>query len=251
MGEYESRTKQATKSTATAGPSQDDRYGAGLVGQNMAARIIKVDIVDGGTLVTIAKGKLHGVHADMEGYVTGGAGGSMLAELTIQEVRQNTCTATVDVTPDRLRGYLEVVIAPTMKPTQALTANTNLTRVIGVSLEEDPKDKRSKPKVIIPRGSSHGVTPGSAGTLLGEDRNTEGASFEIGSTSAMLSFAYINETIDHVNQHKYVRIHLTSSSGDSGGGGSSAGGRGAVQRRASGAASTADVQSTAAAGVAV
>lgn len=58
MSDYERKPVQ-TKATATAGPSQDDRYGPGKVGSNLGARIIGVNIVDGRTRITIAQGTSH------------------------------------------------------------------------------------------------------------------------------------------------------------------------------------------------
>ena len=228
MGEYEPRTKQSEKSAATAGPSQADRFGSGLVGTDMQSRIIKVDVVGDRTLVTISKGRSHGVHKNMEGYVK--AGGGMLAELTIESVRDYACTAFVDVTPDQLQNHLNVVINPTSKP-RVVAGPDGKTRVLHVSVEG------GRTKIIIARGSMHGVASGTRGRLISAN-GSEGDDFTIEGTTAMQSFAYVASNVDHVNQHQNVRLDMPAA------------GTAAIQRRASGSTSTQDVQSTAQAGVA-
>src|SRR5205085_12069241 len=89
------------KKSPTAGPSEDDRYGAGRVAQNLESRIIAVHVVDGRTRLTIARGTSSGVHLAMEGYVK--AGLSMLADFQIDDVHPSRCHAFVAVTPDQLK----------------------------------------------------------------------------------------------------------------------------------------------------
>ena len=223
MGEYDRKPTKAA-GRATAGPSADDRFGAGKVGVDVQGRIMKADVVDGRTRVTIARGTANGVHRDMEGYVKGAGG--MLAELRVVDVREGMCFALVDVTLDELGSHHSVVINPSSMPRATITKNTT-TRVLAVTSEG------GRTKIIIARGSAHGVSPGMRGEL------SSGATFTIEGTTAKQSFGYVAESVDHVNAHQNVVLHPDASPRG-----------GAIQRRADGASGTGDVQSTAQAGVA-
>jgi hypothetical protein len=213
--------------SASAGPSADDRYGPGFVAQNLETRIIAVHVVDGRTRITIARGKNWGIHVAMEGYVK--AGLSMLADFQIDEVHHNRCHAFVDATPDQLKAEQLVVINPTSKPRANASAETP-PRMIGVWAEG------GRTKIILSRGFAQGVTFGTRGDL----RSTDGRnalSFVIDGVSANQSFAFVKGTVQEVNAHPQVVLHGPGTNAP-------------VQRRANGASSTADVQTTANAGVA-
>lgn len=227
MGEYDKKPEKAS-SRPTAGPSEDDRFGGGEVGVDVNGRIMKADIVDGQTRVTIARGTMHGVRMDMEGYVKG-AGGSLSA-LRVVGVREAMCFADLDITLDQLGTHQYVVINPATMPRGSLTKDTP-TRVLAVHVED------GRTKITIARGSAHGVAPGMRGQLRSAD-GSAGAAFTIEGTTAQQSFAYVGEPIDHVNGHQSVVLHPKVSS------------RAAIQRRAQGEASAADANSTAQAGVA-
>ena len=85
MGEYDKKPAK-TAAGATAGPAADDRYDAGAVADNVQSRIIKYDVVGERTRITIARGKNHGIHAGMEGYIK--SAGGMLADFQIDEARE-------------------------------------------------------------------------------------------------------------------------------------------------------------------
>lgn len=196
MVEYDKKPVQA-KAAATAGPAQDDRFGAGKVGRNLSARIIKVDIVDGRTLITIAQGTSHGAHVGMEGYVKSAAG--MLADFQLHEVRDAVSFATVDATPDQVSANLYVVINPTSMPRKTI-AVAESTRVIAAV----PEDRMTK--ITIARGSFHGVVEGMRGSLQGNLGNA-GGDFTIVGTTATRSFAMVESTVAHVEAHAHVVLH--------------------------------------------
>ena len=229
MGDFEPRERKHEESAAKAGPRADDRFGSGLVGTHIDSRILSVTVEGDRTRVTMAKGKTLGVHVGMEGYIRGPDG--MLSELQIDAVDPWQCHAFVDVTPDQLKKNLLVVINPTSKPRARITKDAN-TRVIAVFVED------GRTKITIARGATHGVTAGMRGRLVSAD-GRDGEDFTIAATTATQSIAFVASNVDHVNQHKNVVLHPSTSSHAA-----------PVQRRANGAASSADVQSTAQAGVA-
>ena len=223
-------SKAKMKSAATAGPSKDDRFGGGFVAANLEANIIGSPSVAGGrTLVMISKGKLDGVALGVEGYVKSSQG--MLAELTVISVSPHHCQALVTATPDQLRLHRRVVINPTSKPTQELEI-AKPARIIGMSVED------GRTLITIARGKTHGVTSDLTGRLYAENGRT-GESFQIAYTHAIRSYAYVAATTDQVSQFGHVKFDPPAKTSGA-----------PVQRRATGATSTADVQSTAQAGVA-
>ncbi len=106
------------QSKATAGPSEDDRYGEGPVGTNIQARIVGVDATADGSRIKIAVGD-RAVRVDMEGYVKGRHG----ATFHIEEVKGGIAYARVKMTPDLVRasaidGITYVMINPIQQRSQ-------------------------------------------------------------------------------------------------------------------------------------
>ena len=231
MSEYEQKPVQR-KAAATAGPAQDDRYGAGKVGSNMNARIIKVDIVGGKTRITIAQGTTHGAHAGMDGYIK--SAGGMLADFQLSEAKEAVSYANVEgVTQDQLKDNLYVVINPTMKnvPRRAMTTPES-TRVIGAHAVGD------KTEITIAFGSAKGVTQGMRGSLQ-DNQGTPLEELTITQVTATRSLALVKAPPAKVQDHTHVVLFPNAAAS-----------RAPVQRRANGASSTNDVNATAQAGVA-
>jgi hypothetical protein len=213
---------------ATAGPSADDRFGAGPIATNAEARIIKGDIVGGRTRITIARGAIHGVRADMEGHVT--SGGQTIATFQIDQVKPNVSYAFTSATIDRLDANAMAVINPTRShapPTHELRS-----RVIHV--QTDPAGSR----ITIARGSDHGIHRGMRGTLV-SNTGAEHYTFTIELVDGNRSYATVETTVAEVNNFPNVILRPLHAKHAA-----------AIQRRATGNASTADVQATADAGVA-
>lgn len=230
MGDYESRERSKQATRATAGPSADDRFGAGPVGANMQSRLLAVSVEGGRTRVTMSRGKTHGVHVGMEGYIR--AIGGMLCDFQVDAVEDRHCRALVEVTADQLRNLPVVILNPTTMPKRVVTQDVTA-RVIGVAVEGD------RTKITIGRGSADGVAAGMRGHLAAVD-GREGEDFTIVGATVRQSFAFVRSTVDHVNQHPSAIIHPEAWRAGA-----------AIQRRANGVASPGtDVQSTAQSGVA-
>ncbi len=230
MSEYDKKPVQA-KAAPTAGPAQDDRYGAGKVGSNLNGRILKADEVEGRILITISQGKSHGAHAGMLGYIK--STGGMMADFQLHDAQEARCTAFVEsVTSDEVKSNPYVVINPTTMPRKTMTKDT-WSRVIAIS----EADKGTT--ITIGRGSRDGVTHGMSGTMRAADGHDE--TFTVIEVTARNSKAVLKSTVAHVTANRdNIVLHPNAAPS-----------RGAVQRRANGtAATTTDVNATAQAGVA-
>ena len=227
MGDFEPHSKQATKSRATAGPSADDRFGPGVEAKHLAAYVLKVDIVNGGTLVTLSKGSVHGVRQSLPGYIKG-----LYARFLVQDVKRDTCRVFVDATLDQLKGFRHAVINPRTMPRAPTTPDPATTRVIAVRVEG------GRTRIIIPRGSAHGIERGTRGHLVAPNGD-RGDPFELDYVTSTQGHATIANTVDYVRAHMDVKLELSASTAAA-----------PVQRRASGTTSTDDVNATAQAGVA-
>jgi hypothetical protein len=73
-----------------------------------SARIINLQVVSGGTQITIGIGTSGGVSAGMNGKINNVASGAF----TIGACNERTCTATVKATPDQIKGGGSVTITP-------------------------------------------------------------------------------------------------------------------------------------------
>lgn len=73
----------------------------------MSARILKMQVVSGGTQITVGRGTAGGAAAGMNGKVVGLASGAF----TLTACDERTCTGTVKATPDQIRSG-SVVLTP-------------------------------------------------------------------------------------------------------------------------------------------
>jgi len=176
---------------ATAGPSEDDRYGEGAK-QDVHGRIIGLSIVGGRTQIMIGLGKDQGVHAGMEGYLQAGDG--MAADFQIHESRDRVSLAMVDLIPDEVQQHLHVVVNPTTMPKSAEPKEDMSARVIGISVEG------GRTKILLGRGIRHGVRWGMRGYLKGSGSHSF-ADFEIVEAHPGHSVAYVTDTVDAVRAH--------------------------------------------------
>jgi hypothetical protein len=74
----------------------------------MNARIIGMQVVGGGTQITIARGTSGGAAVGMKGKIVGVPTGSF----SLAACNERTCTATVSATPDQIKGSGNVVLTP-------------------------------------------------------------------------------------------------------------------------------------------
>ena len=74
----------------------------------MSARIIGMQVVGGGTQITVGRGTSGGAAVGMKGKIVGVATGSF----TLAACNERTCTATVSATPDQIKGSGSVVLTP-------------------------------------------------------------------------------------------------------------------------------------------
>src|SRR5579862_2563852 len=99
----------------TAGPSEDDRFGAGKVARDLHARVIKVDVAGHRTHITIASGTAQGVHVAMEGYVIDKNGNTH--QFQVEDAGASVSTASIDGPVEELEGGGGgVVINPSAMP---------------------------------------------------------------------------------------------------------------------------------------
>jgi hypothetical protein len=181
----------------TAGPSEDDRWGAGEVAYDRAGRIINVSVVGGRNKVTIALGEKQGVHVGMEGYLKKGAG--MAAAFSIESVAERTSTAFVDLPIDVIQQHLQVVVNPATMP-KAESKHDMKARVVSISVEG------GQTKIMIGFGSNHGARHGMKGQLLSESGGVW-RTFTIAEEHPDFSVAYIDDTVDAVRAHTTVRLN--------------------------------------------
>jgi hypothetical protein len=74
----------------------------------LSARIINMQVVSGGTQITVGRGTSGGAASGMKGKVVGVASG----DFTLTNCNERTCTATVSATPDQIKGSGSVVLTP-------------------------------------------------------------------------------------------------------------------------------------------
>ena len=184
----------------TAGPSEDDRFGEGPVAVDQPGRILGVSIEDGRTRIMIGLGPKQGVHVGMEGYIQAGDG--MLADFQIDQVKERTCYAFVDTTPDGLNGHHQVMINPTSRPKSSEPRQDVHTRILGISVEGE------RIKLLIGLGVRHGARTGMRGYLEGGPGGRPYAMFEIEEARSGTSVAYLeHETVDSVRAHTNVVVN--------------------------------------------
>ncbi|MCA9674166.1 MAG: hypothetical protein KC464_03910, partial [Myxococcales bacterium] len=188
---------QRKPAAPTAGPSEDDRFGAGPVAADAHGRIIQVSVSHAGTRITVGLGAKQGVHVGMEGYVASADG--MLADFQIEDVADRVCHATIQVPPDALAGHDQVVVNPGTMPKAAVRHDMKA-RIVGISVDHD------RTRIMIGFGSNHGARAGMRGYLVGDDGRRY-TSFEIAEEHPGHSVAYVDDTVDAVRAHSNVVLN--------------------------------------------
>jgi hypothetical protein len=175
---------------ATAGPSEEDRFGAGPVARDAHCRVIGVSVHDGRTRLALASGAAQGVHIGMEGYVIDAAGAMHAVE--IADVDERVTYAYVQLGVEEAYALSTAVINPSSMP-QTATKHDVHARIIGNSIEN------GMTKIMIASGPQQGVQVGSKGYLVGPGgRSFE--DFEIVSAEGRVSVAYVKATLDMVRE---------------------------------------------------
>ena len=184
--------------TATAGPSEDDRFGAGAHARDAEGRIIAVNVVGDGTQIMIALGSEQGVGVGMDGYIKTEDG--MLADFQIHKVTERVSYAIVDVTPDGIGGHLQVVVNPSSLPKKSQPQKNMEARIIAVNIEGD------RTKIRIARGVRNGARAGMRGYVVGSNgRPLE--DFEVVEQYSGTCVAFVNLTVDQVQSHLQVVLN--------------------------------------------
>ena len=99
------QAKGKTKTTTTTTVKKEDPKPAG----ELKASIVGVNVVSGGTKITISRGtSTPGVAVGTKGRVVGLSNGAF----ELGSCDDKSCTATVPVTPDQLKGAASVVLTP-------------------------------------------------------------------------------------------------------------------------------------------
>jgi hypothetical protein len=190
----------------TAGPSEDDRFGEGATARDAEGRIIGVSVVGGMTRIMIGLGKNQGVGVGMEGYVKSDDG--MLADFQIEEVRERTSFAMVDVTVDMITSLARgVVINPSSMPEKSQPVKDTEARIVGVSIEG------GRTKIMIGRGARHGARWGMPGYVIGKSGRSI-ADFTVVEQHSTHCSAFVDLTIDQIQQsERKVMLNPTSMPG--------------------------------------
>jgi hypothetical protein len=74
----------------------------------LPAKILSVSVVSGGTQITISRGTVGNAAVGMKGKIVGVSNG----DFSLANCGERTCTATVKVTPDQIKGSTSVVLTP-------------------------------------------------------------------------------------------------------------------------------------------
>lgn len=99
-------TRKPPKNTSKPPPDPIKKDPAATAPMN--ARIIGMQVVSGGTQITVGRGTSGGAAAGMKGKIVGVASGTF----TLATCGERTCTATVAATPDQIKGSGSVVLTP-------------------------------------------------------------------------------------------------------------------------------------------
>lgn len=211
LADHEDSSKAASRHQRrepTAGPSEDDRFGEGANARDAEGRIIGVSIVGGRTQIMIGLGKNQGVGVGMEGYIKADDG--MLADFQIEQVKERTCYAMVDLTIDGIGDHHQVVVNPSSMPKSSAPVQDVEARIIGVSIEG------GRTKIMIGRGVANGARAGMPGYVIGSGgRAVE--DFVVTEQYPRHCVAFVNLTIDTLRHHG-LQVMLNPSSMPGGGG---------------------------------
>lgn len=194
----EEAAKKASKHQRK-GKGAEAEFGKGAK-SDVHARILRVQVVDGGTEILFGAGTEQGVVAGMTGYVK--AGENMLAEFTVKHVEGATATANVDVSTRAIYEVSDVVVNPTSKP----AAGENMeSRVIGVQIQGDFVE------IMIGRGAAHGVRKGMKGFLHSDEKAESFADFTVSEVRATVSIAHVKlPNLDVLHAHDRVTLNAAS-----------------------------------------
>ena len=87
-------------------PKKEEPKKEPAVGTALNARIINMQVVSGGTQITVGRGTSGGAAVGMKGKIVGVSSGSF----TLANCNERTCTAVVSATPDQIKGSGSVVL---------------------------------------------------------------------------------------------------------------------------------------------
>ncbi len=187
--------KGSSHDEPTAGPSEDDRYGAGA-GTDLHGRIVHRSLVGANRFqIMIGLGYKQGVRPNMSGYVVAGDG--MLCEFELKEIREATTFAVVTVAEQEADKLRQAVINPSTRPGLAAPRKDMRGRVVSISLEHE------RTRIVIGLGERHGARWGMKGHLIGSGGRPV-APFEPTSVDLDTAVAYVEEPPD------YVRNYMTA-----------------------------------------
>lgn len=180
----------------------EDDFGKGAK-SNIHSRILKVEVVDGQTQITMGAGRDQGVRPDMEGYIK--AGDNMLTDFKVSWCNENTALATVGVSPRTVYEANDVVINSSSKPAPGQDMKG---RILGNTISGDYVD------IMIGLGGAHGVRHGMKGFMHAADSDLPYADFTIAEVHATVSHAYVRlNNLDEVHQHPMVTVNPASGGG--------------------------------------
>ena len=197
IAENEAEKKASAHQRKGKGPEAE--YGKGAK-SDIHGRILRVQVIDGGTEIMFSAGEEQGVRADMGGYVK--AGDNMLCEFKVKHVEAGVATAMVDVSTQAIYEVSDVVVNPSSKP----AAGENMeSRVIGVTIQGDYVN------ILIGRGAAHGVRKGMKGFLHSEDKAESYADFTVTEVRATFSHALVKlPNLDVLQAHEKVTLNPAS-----------------------------------------
>ena len=194
IAENEAEKRASAHQRKGKGPEAE--FGKGAK-SDIHGRILRVQVIDGGTEIMFGAGEEQGVRGDMGGYVK--AGENMLCEFKVKHVEGRVATAMVDVSTAAIYEASDVVVNPSSKP----AAGENMeSRVIGVSIEGDYVN------IMIGRGAAHGVRKGMKGFLHSDDKAESYADFTVTEVRATVSHALVKlPNLDVLHAHDKVTLN--------------------------------------------
>jgi hypothetical protein len=124
----------ASKHTATDGPSYDDRgttaeadQEAALraahiqLAENLPARVLRTEVKDNGSEIVLSAGLKRGVVEGMTAYLAG-SDGKPRYDVVITHVEDGFCRGFVEATTDEVSAHQQAVINPMTKPAKPAAA---------------------------------------------------------------------------------------------------------------------------------
>ncbi len=184
---------------ATAGPSEEDRFGEGPVASDAEGRILSVSVKGDMTEILIGLGKKQGIHVGMEGYIKQGTG--MHADFQIHRVEDRTAFALVDTTPDAIQQTdLRVVVNPSSMPKSSAPKQEMKGRIIGVSIQG------GRTRIMIGLGRRHGARSGMTGYVVGPSGGPL-FRFVVDEEHPGHVEAFVDATIDMLKDHHQIVLN--------------------------------------------